>query len=171
MQWPSKPSCHGERSSVFVAHDMSWWPPQPKREPSGVPFRTCSFCGSICPEDFIELCGKYEIGMDLADMKYGYPHKYYVEGIPNPLAGQIVKIGSETEFEGDQRIVKPIMGPAPEFAFAKFYTEHFLDVGYDEEALQVLIDTVARLGGISFSVDDGKLRYARNPRATRPPEM
>jgi len=90
--------------------------------------------------------------MDLADRKYGYPHKMYVHGIPNPNVGKLVNMGF-TQKDGERT---PILGPGPEFTFAKFYTQHFFDEGYDDEAFAALNEAI-RSGGYSFRTEEGKL--------------
>ena len=42
----------------------------------GIP--QCDFCGSITPEDFVIFCSRQDCKMEVADWKYGYPHKVYV---------------------------------------------------------------------------------------------
>lgn len=43
-------------------------------------FRRCSFCGSIHPDD---LAAEPSWRASWADRKYGWPHKFYVEGVAN----------------------------------------------------------------------------------------
>lgn len=51
------------------------------RAPRGAQhYRTCSFCGSIHPED---LAAEPAWRASWADRKYGWPHKFYAEGIAN----------------------------------------------------------------------------------------
>jgi len=59
----------------------------------GAPWRTCSWCGSIHPEDLldrpepsmmkaIEVGGRHLVdvpNVEWADMKYGWPHKLYLD--------------------------------------------------------------------------------------------
>jgi len=40
---------------------------------------TCSYCGSITPQYFVELCARPEVVMEVADWKYGWPHKVYID--------------------------------------------------------------------------------------------
>lgn len=40
---------------------------------------TCSYCGSITPQYFVELCKRPEVVMEVADWKYGWPHKVYID--------------------------------------------------------------------------------------------
>lgn len=73
MQFPDKPTCHSP-AGVFKVDEILW------REPrDGQAWRTCSYCGSVHPEDLLRLI---EEGAKLggADWKYGWPHKFYVTG-------------------------------------------------------------------------------------------
>lgn len=55
------------------------------REPRrGDFFRTCSYCGSINPDDLVTLEGWQP---DWADRKYGWPHKVYIGNLANPNPG------------------------------------------------------------------------------------
>lgn len=40
--------------------------------------RYCSYCGSLHPEDMYNLLDKAD-RVEFADMKYGYPHKLYID--------------------------------------------------------------------------------------------
>ena len=67
MKWPDAPTCHSDtRGSPLT------WLGAGER-----PFRSCSWCGSVHPEDLLTLLGG---GAELsgADWKYGWPHKFYV---------------------------------------------------------------------------------------------
>lgn len=48
--------------------------------------RSCGYCGSMHPADLAAAL-KAGATVDWADWKYGWPHKLYVEQIPNPHAG------------------------------------------------------------------------------------
>lgn len=97
--WPEKPTCHGVVSPVFT-YSVVWRPecpdgamhPSTIDAPHGYPFRTCSYCGSIHPEDLAKYLEAGVAKLGGSDWKYGWPHKFYVEGIPNPKAGQMVKV-------------------------------------------------------------------------------
>jgi hypothetical protein len=41
-------------------------------------FNHCSYCGSISPEDFYNLLKDDSNLVELADQKYGFPHKFYI---------------------------------------------------------------------------------------------
>jgi hypothetical protein len=91
------------------------------------PYRWCGFCGSIHPLDILGL-GPIQ-GVSLADMKYGYPHKLYIDAI-HPLAGQEVQMGGKWE---DGQIVEPIMGRLRQLHI-KFYLNHLHALDDDELA-------------------------------------
>lgn len=46
------------------------------------PWRSCSYCGSIHPQDLLGLDPGTVNRAEWADWKYGYPHKMYVEAGP-----------------------------------------------------------------------------------------
>lgn len=47
---------------------------------NGEDFRRCSYCGSINPDDLITLANQKDLHFEVADWKYGWPHKVYVDG-------------------------------------------------------------------------------------------
>lgn len=130
-----------------------WRPPEPEGRdgPSGYPFRTCWYCGSMHPDDLLSFMASAPVTLGEADWKYGWPHKFYVEGIPNPLAGQRVKSGSRswTDESGERRD-ETIWGTGPATAFAKFYTEHIADAT-DLDALAAALNL--RLPNIRWERD------------------
>lgn len=92
IQWPERPTCHGGDFQAQRFGETSWRPKGEKLHPSNdapMAFRTCSYCGSIHPEDLLEAL-KAGATLGGADWKYGWPHKFYVEKIPNPNVGQPV---------------------------------------------------------------------------------
>jgi hypothetical protein len=171
--------CHGDptRGGIFNIGQPTWREPQLQRKPYGEPFRSCSYCGSIHPEDLIALL-KAGATMHGADWKYGWPHKFYVEGIPNPHAGKIVEMGSSsggdigeetpgaqwkstcghtdckkrTRDHGYWQV--PHMASAPKTTPAKFYNAHLEDCS--DELLAVLLPLVMQQTGIEFSRDPQK---------------
>ncbi|MCA0214725.1 MAG: hypothetical protein LCH79_16300 [Proteobacteria bacterium] len=50
--------------------------------------RSCGYCGSMHPADVAAAIRAGAKG-DWADWKYGWPHKAYFDGIPNPHAGML----------------------------------------------------------------------------------
>lgn len=159
MEWPQKPTCHKSNSPIFQLGETHWREPEPTRAPYGTTFRTCSYCGSIHPEDLLTLLkGGARLGG--SDWKYGWPHKFYVYEIPNPLAGQTVQMGSESKRVDGQIVSSPILGAAPSTQQSKWYNEHLLDDGFDEEAQDALIKVLADQAGIQFTLDGKKLTYS-----------
>ena len=102
------------------AHDkdpgaLLWTPVTWNRPTLARPFRTCSFCGSIHPEDLMAAIADGETIM-LADEKHGWPHKLYTSEyvkfytahlldageVFDALAAEISKLGIEfTRVEQD----------------------------------------------------------------------
>lgn len=58
-------------------------------------FEQCSYCGSITPEKFLELLAKADTKAEIADLKYGYPHKVYLD-IRNPNPDGVRITGGKT---------------------------------------------------------------------------
>lgn len=130
MSYPEKPTCH-ESSSIFKIEGVSWREPKAKEDGSNWNHaihhcRTCSYCGSVHPEDLIKLI---EGGATLggADWKYGWPHKFYIE--------------NAVDAEG-----KVFTG--------KWYNAHLTDEGFDEEVLQKLLGLLSEHSGITWLKDE-----------------
>lgn len=155
MAFPERPTIHGETS---LGGPVVWRDPERAREPYGEDFRRCSYCGSIHPEDLLRhlRAGASPHG---ADWKYGWPHKFYVEGVPNLLAGKTVRCGTAFKRADGKDFEEPIMGAAPATVHVKWYNEHLLDEGYDEATRAELIEALAA-SGIRFEIVDGRLRYS-----------
>lgn len=102
MVWPERPLCHdGDWQARQYAKklDVGWREPHGHREgsPYEETYRTCWFCGSIHPEDLWRLLTD-GTGVELhrADRKYRWPHKFYVAGIPNPIADDLTESGGRS---------------------------------------------------------------------------
>lgn len=52
----------------------------------GPHFRACSYCGSMNPLDLLELSKEHDLHFEVADWKYGWPHKIYIRGVNLPFA-------------------------------------------------------------------------------------
>lgn len=176
--WPEKPKCHGI-SPVFAFGETVWRDPVDREDgPYKEAFRTCSYCGSIHPEDLVRVAAAgATIGG--SDWKYGWPHKFYVDNIPNPVAGQMrrnggVSVGkyrlptledAQKEYPGysNWRESKhdgweaDSIAPAPAKMQTKWYNEHMLDLG--EEAFQLVASVILEKARIAFELKDGKLTY------------
>lgn len=152
MKWPEKPTCHKNEQHMPGMPADHWY----AEGRADRPFRSCSYCGSIHPEDLVRFLTNGAT-LESADWKYGWPHKFYVHGVPNPQAGQIVEIGSDHK----GGVTTPIMGPAPATTFVKWYSQHLSDDGFDNEA-QVALQEALRVSGIDFCVSaTGAVGYRR----------
>lgn len=128
----------------------------------GIPNRTigrlrgCGYCGSMHP---VDLAAAIREGAEVhwADWKYGWPHKLYIDGIPNPHAGMLESRGSctnpsQAEIDAgkwvrmntgsyDQNTGKAIWGwfsagaPAADKTHGKFYTLHLQDATPEDRAV------------------------------------
>lgn len=182
--WPDKPVCHGD-SPRFAHYGVSWRAPGEETDPRypspyRETFRTCSYCGSIHPEDLLAVVSQ---GATLggSDWKYGWPHKFYVGGIPNPIAGQLYTqysyCGSPSKemlatgkWERYQDGFSESTGE-PKYSYreatstrgcpptqhAKWYNEHLLDLS--AEAFAVVTPVLLAKAHIEFQMEDGKLKY------------
>lgn len=69
MQWPERPTCHGDGEMPFSGKPYAW-------EQRGST-RHCAYCGSLHPADLLRaLDGGARLSG--SDWKYGWPHKFYV---------------------------------------------------------------------------------------------
>lgn len=115
LQWPDQPKCHDNEMAAQRFGKPSWRLSGEKAHPNSdhvESFRSCSYCGSIHPEDLVSIL---ESGAHLghADWKYGWPHKFYIDGIINLNKGNLVR-----------RTTQSIAGETPteeELASARIY--------------------------------------------------
>jgi hypothetical protein len=145
ISWPEKPTCH---EGARFASELKWREPEPSRQPYGTSFRTCSYCGSIHPEDLLHYLQAGNVRLGGSDWKYGWPHKFYVDGIPNPLAGKIVETGSESKWVDGERVSTPIYSPAADSSPAKWYNCHLSELS--DEAFALLAPLLHQHSGIEF---------------------
>lgn len=75
--WPERPTCHDSDPQAVRFGAGEWRPPT-----AGRSFRSCSYCGSIHPGDLMGLVDLHEVRLESADQKYGWPHKFYITGVP-----------------------------------------------------------------------------------------
>lgn len=160
MKWPERPTCH-PKTAPFRRSDLSWTKRGgDTRNPDGEPFRRCSYCGSIHPEDLIAALDAGGV-LSGSDWKYGWPHKFYLI-VPNPNRDRTAEIGSSSEWndEKGERVDTPIMGSEGDFN-AKWYNEHLQDDGYDDEARALILERIKQASNIEFRFsDDGRLQYS-----------
>jgi hypothetical protein len=138
--------------------EHEWREPEPEGRgrdghtyPYGYPFRTCTWDGSIHPDDLLMFMRTLPILISEADWKYGWPHKFYIEGIPNPLAGKPVCVVMESHGH------KHRQDKGPEFAHAKFYTKHLADAS-DFDALVALFEK--QVPNIHWEKDEKGVKYS-----------
>jgi hypothetical protein len=158
------------------------------REPShGEHFRTCSFCGSISPDD---LAAEPEWRAEWADRKYGWPHKFYVD-VPNRRPDDPFVIGATSRMSEDdqRRAYVPtellsdeqralaerdgwtpdsyqgggfMFGPRP-MHHAKFYSVHLSDSAVTDAVRA----TIAERSGLEFTfTPDGRVAWRQFAQAT-----
>lgn len=104
--------------------------------------RSCSYCGSMHPADVAEAIRAGARG-EWAGSKYGWPHKSYFEGIPNPHAG-ILESRASANFKPDEHPDwiqvdenhwREPGKPADEKTHGKFYTIHLMDATPEDREL------------------------------------
>ena len=128
--------------------------------------RSCAYCGSMHPADVAAAIRAGAKG-EWADMKYGWPHKSYFEGIPNPHAGLLeVRVSTNFPPEGDRYKdwIKAPDGqhwhepgrPAAVKTDGKFYSVHLMDATPEDR------ETIETHLGLHFEfTDDGKVTWRR----------
>jgi hypothetical protein len=141
-------------STRFAPH--TWKQSWKDMQPAAHSLRCCSYCGSLHPLDLLDAL-KAGANLDPADWKYGWPHKFYVNGVPNELAGQTVEIGGTYDAKG----FTPMMGEAPPHAYLKFHSEHLADL--PEDKLAELSAAIEAQTGTRFTMEGGELHYRGRP--------
>lgn len=125
----------------------------------------CSYCGSMHPADVAAAIRAGATG-NFADRKYGWPHKAYFNGVPNPHAGQLEICSSSSspldgypvehvrtrydERTGEPRHEKwysPEPTPARATTSGKFYMVHLKDASPEDR------QTIEGHLGIRFEFD------------------
>lgn len=74
----------GDRTPVGAWRDAT--PPDLEAGRTTGRLRSCNYCGSMHPAD-LAVSIRSGAKVEWSDQKYGWPHKAYVDGIPNPHAG------------------------------------------------------------------------------------
>ncbi len=146
--WPETPTHHGPASPATGGPIV--WRVRDNLTALDHPYRTCSYCGSIHPQDLLVVLGA---GGRIygSDQKYGFPHKYYVD-VPNARAGEDTRVGSEsgTDRATGERYEREMRGPAPATVMGKFYTKHLLDQGYSPEARDAILAALTAHSGVEW---------------------
>lgn len=99
--------------------------------------RSCPYCGSMHPADVVAAIKAGATG-SWADWKYGWPHKAYFNGIPNPHAGMLEsRAGSNQPEEGWVQVGEHEWRdpgrPAEATTWGKFYSVHLKDATPQEK--------------------------------------
>lgn len=159
---------------------VPWRPEQAPDVLAGISIgrlKSCQYCGSMHPTD---LANALRNGATLswADFKYGWPHKAYVDDIPNPHAGMIesrtstshptqeqidsgeyiqIPTGRFSETTGQPTFTWAHKGePAGQKTHGKFYTVHLQDACQEDREL------IERHMGFKFSFGpDDQVRWAK----------
>ncbi len=122
--------------------------------------RSCCYCGSMHPEDAAAAIRSGAIGT-WADWKYGWPHKAYFDGVPNPHAG-LLEVRSSANHkpdgyddwvqDGDHWREPP--RPAREKTNGKFYSVHLMDATPEDR------ETIELHLGLHFEFrEDGEISW------------
>jgi hypothetical protein len=194
--WPARPTCHDSDYRVqapFRFGAPEWRPAvdsdaraAPGRE-SYRPFRVCSFCGSMHPEDLVAAL-KAGARLSGSDWKNGWPHKFYVHDIPHSHPDREVYKGGRSGpkyrcvtcgFEPDPVTFPPKLcehvrssrdyevighyshndfGPVGLVLQGKWYNDHLADLSM--EAFAELAHLLKERAGIEWSRGaDGRIGY------------
>lgn len=168
-------------TSLVHAGEADRWGGWDWREPRyGCFFRTCSYCGSIHPDD---LAADTSWHAGWADRKYGWPHKFYVDDLANrePNTLFVLSAGNSTRHMPDGairavdlkrkhwKILKAenwqsgttgdgwVQFGSRATLFAKCYTVHLADPEISDEVK----DSIAQRCGLRFEfLPDGRIRWS-----------
>ncbi len=121
--------------------------------------RGCEYCGSMHPIDLLDLKDCETLGVDMADMKYGFPHKFYIRGISNPMAGEIVNIGGRSGRKDGVEYDEPITEESSQFRNHKFYGVHMKDLSDDPERFVALAALIDAKTACMFYVNEGRVAW------------
>ena len=164
-----------ETPDVVHGQEAERWGGWSWREPSrGEHFRRCSYCGSIHPED---LAAEPDWRADWADMKYGWPHKFYIpisnrtpeqqfiisasnadeapdygQWIPVSEIPETVNTEGWSDLQADYNWVQ--LGTRRSH-YAKFYSVHLADPTIDPSALE----DVQRISGRRLRFSGGRVSW------------
>ena len=107
---------------------------------NGTGLVTCTHCGSLTTTAFLAAVAS-GVKPELADFKYGYPHKFYLDTPCKPHMRQISSKDLEVKRDAAGQVtevVKQITEKRCTSTHAKFYTIHLLDASPEEvEAFNV----------------------------------
>lgn len=126
-------------------------------------FRTCSYCGSIHPIDLLSAL-KNGATVHGSDWKYGWPHKFYIEKVPNKYPDLPVVASWVSHIEnGKSVLLCEGDHPAGPYHHAKWYNKHFLDIANTPLFIE-LRDAIYAKHKVYFNIDDKGLFFSCSPR-------
>lgn len=155
------------------------WPPADPDSPEALRrttgrLRSCWYCSSMHPTDLVAAL-KAGARLEWADRKYGWPHKAYIDGIPNPHAGMIesraghsnppaaeiangawLRVHSQFDSTTGERLYTWYERgrPAAPVTRGKFYTVHLQDATPEERAV------IEKAMGLAFTFTaDGRVSW------------
>lgn len=160
------------------AHNTGWSdevPPNLETGPTTGRLRGCDYCGSMHPADLAAAIRAGATG-EFADWKYGWPHKMYFDGIPNPFAGMPEsRVGTsnppQAEIDAgkwisipsgmfDQRTGEPHRmwyeagRPAADRTYGKFYSIHLKDASPEDR------DVIEKHIGLNFTFSENRVYWS-----------
>lgn len=131
-------------------------PPDPTKLDEGR-LRGCDYCGSMHPTDVVDAL-KNGAWVIMPDMKYAWPHKFYIKDVPNPYAGMLQSLSKANYqvapdwIQTDDGWMEPPY-PAPDTRYEKFYTVHLQDATPEEKKI------IELHVGIKFTFKDGYVEW------------
>lgn len=153
MRFPDASTCHGTTYEWRAAQARSMATPGVLEIRQA--HRSCAYCGSMHPEDFLAAVSA-GARLELADMKYGRPHKVYVTGFPHPDEGLPVQTGTTSR---GGVVLERHVTPGGR-GHGKFYLAHLTD-DLEDEAFAAVAQAVGAGTGVRFVREaDGKVRYS-----------
>ncbi len=112
-----------------------------------MPWRSCSYCGCMHPEDLIAAL-KNGGELSGSDWKYGWPHKFYI-AVPNPEPEKLFEVASANFKPEHGNYVEDLNakpgtrwiehGTRPMF-HGKWYNDHLKDEGVSDELFELLAE-------------------------------
>lgn len=178
IKWPEAPTVHRNVPHYPQLGPIRWI--EDEAAPGKSPLRKCSYCGSLHPQDLLTalLSGA---SLEASGWKYGWPHKFYVRGIPNPAEGLLAMSEGGTAEPNSSRLAQiaatlpvghkleteagpyggiryTIYRPQGPTTHGKWYSEHFMDLS--REAFDAIAPHFEKLGTYFTMEPDGHVKWS-----------
>lgn len=170
---------------------VAWRDPIDTVDESGhariAPWRECSYCGSMHPLDFLALherlrfipwhvahasrkgpphpiLGEPTIDVpycEMADRKYGFPHKVYVTTREVMHPDREFVVGTRSEMVDGKRVDTVISRSKGHSPHGKFYTQHLIEEPVDDETFERVARAVNEATGWLFERTGEGITYRR----------